>query len=128
MNLARLKKTELVWRLTHRCVHRHTYIEHPECAPSTTGRLGHLDIETTSTGFKADAGHILSWCIKPDGDDNIIFDVITAADIKKADMAIGDEDRRVMKSLAKAILEFDTLTVHYGTDWRFDIPFIRTRA
>jgi uncharacterized protein YprB with RNaseH-like and TPR domain len=112
-----------------RCKHRHTANEHPQCFMN--GKLideaqwwkqvktGYLDIETTQ--FNAAYGYMLSWAIKDRDSGEILSDGITRKDI-----ASGHFDRRIVKSLLKAMEEFDCVVTYYGTG--FDIPFIRTRA
>lgn len=124
--LHRLTKAEIVWLSSHYCTtHRHTYLSHYNCylaEQPNTERVGILDIE--SSNLKADYGIILTWCIKPLGKDEIIYDVISAEDIKVGRK--GDEDRRVVTNLITEMREFDTVIGYYSK--RFDLPFIRTRA
>jgi uncharacterized protein YprB with RNaseH-like and TPR domain len=125
----RLKKAELVWLATHKCkAHSHTYISHYSCylkeVPSAQERVGFFDIETT--GFDAGFGMMLSWAIKVGGEKKIYHDVITADDMEKC--RLGDEDKRIVRSCVEKILTFDRVVTHYGNDFRFDAPFLRTRA
>ena len=125
----RLKKAELVWLATHKCkAHSHTYLTHYSCylkeCPEAKERIGFFDIETT--GFDAGFGMMLSWAIKVGGEKTIYKDVITTEDIEKG--RLGDEDKRIVKSCVKHILTFDRIVTHYGNDFRFDGPFLRTRA
>jgi uncharacterized protein YprB with RNaseH-like and TPR domain len=112
-------------------------------------KWGYFDIETT--GFKANFGHMLSWAMyvpntvgseyaytrtapltydlgngygEVDAHENgeVFYDVITrgeAIDPKKF-------DKRITKSLLKAIDSVDIVVGYYST--RFDVPFVRTRA
>lgn len=85
-------------------------------------RVGYLDIEATH--LKADFGFILSWCIKAAGVDRIDYSVITKDEIEKYKF-----DKRVVRELLETMRDrYDILYAHYGGDWRFDIPYIRTRA
>lgn len=122
----RLKKAEIIWRATHTCRHRHSYLDHPACYeqehPDQT-RRGFLDIEASN--LSADFGIVLTWCIKKHKGE-IICDQITKKDIETA--RSGDEDKRVVSSLIQALGEFDEIVTFYGNDYRFDVPFIRTRA
>ena len=59
LNLARMKKQDLVYLATHRCEHRHLFLEHPDCYTVTPPRVGFFDIETTA--FDAGFGILLSW-------------------------------------------------------------------
>jgi|WetSurMetagenome_2_1015567.scaffolds.fasta_scaffold00807_27 uncharacterized protein YprB with RNaseH-like and TPR domain len=112
-----------------RCKHRHTEIEHPQCFMNgkliddaqwwKQVRTGYLDIETTR--FDAVFGYMLSWSIEDRESGKVLSDGITRADINS-----GHFDRRIVKSLLKAMEQFDCVVTYYGTG--FDIPFIRTRA
>tara|TARA_R100000687_G_scaffold44621_1_gene36256 strand:+ start:472 stop:1218 length:747 start_codon:yes stop_codon:yes gene_type:complete len=81
--------------------------------------LGYLDIE--STGLKANVDIMLSWAIKTRDKDEVKSDVI-----RKSEVFNGKYDYRIMKSLIKALKEYDLIFTYYGTG--FDIPFMRTRA
>ena len=128
MNLHRLRKDVLVWMATHTCkAHRHAYITHPTCyekeQPRGKEKLAFVDIEASN--LDADFGMILSWCVKADG--GIIHsDVLTLADINE--FKVGYEDYRVVASLIGTLSMFDRIVTHYGNDFRYDIPFIRTRS
>tara|TARA_R110002050_G_scaffold41798_6_gene101043 strand:+ start:2172 stop:2918 length:747 start_codon:yes stop_codon:yes gene_type:complete len=82
-------------------------------------RLGYLDIE--STGLKANIDIMLSWAIKTRDTNEVVGDVI-----KKSEVFNGSYDKRIMKSLIKALDKYDLIFTYYGTG--FDIPFMRTRA
>lgn len=117
----RLSKKEIVWLSQHRCKHRHTYLDHYSCyleEVKPKERIGYLDIECSN--LNADYGIIFSYCIKPRGDDNILYRVITKGELKKC------LDREVVKSLINDISQFDRIVTFYGT--KFDIPFCRTKA
>lgn len=125
MNIARLRKDEIVWLANHRCLaHNHTFLTHYTCYlkenPSKI-RIGYLDLECSH--LKADIGILLTWCIKREGG-AILEGSITRSDIRKAKK--GDEDRRVVRECVEALNEFDIVVTYYGS--RFDIPFLRTRA
>lgn len=121
----RLKKEEIVWLSTHRCKHKHTYLEHYNCYiqdnPSTE-RVGFYDIETTN--LDANFGIILTYYIKTAGEDQYSIGVIKKRDIMNA--KAGDEDKVVVQNLVRDLSKFDTLVGYYSS--RFDMPFIRTRA
>jgi len=108
----------------HRCPHRHTYIEHQDCYEGIPQRIGFFDIETTA--FDAGFGILLSYAIKGGGKDKIFSDAITLDDIRKS--KAGDEDLRLVKNCVRDLSQFDRIVTHYGNDYRFDVPFIRTRA
>ena len=84
-------------------------------------RVGYLDIEASN--LNADFGFILSWCIKDNDSKKVYQGVINRADILSYKF-----DKRVVEELLKTMEEFDVLYAHYGSDYRFDFPFIRTRA
>lgn len=125
--LHRLKKAELLYLATHRCRHGHRYLNHYACFQTEQHpqpKLGFFDIETF--GLDAAFGIAMSYSIKPLGEDDILGDVMTLADIRRS--RAGDEDRRLVTACIRDMQKFDTLVTHYGNDWRFDVPFIRTRA
>jgi uncharacterized protein YprB with RNaseH-like and TPR domain len=84
-------------------------------------RVGYLDIEATN--LNADFGIILSWFIKKEGRNEYDSSVITRDEILSYKF-----DYRVVKELLAALDNYDVLYVHYGSDRRFDIPYIRSRA
>jgi uncharacterized protein YprB with RNaseH-like and TPR domain len=111
-----------------RCIHRHTIDSHPNCFRKGLIkredwwhdlRIGYLDIEASN--LKANWGIMLSWCIKPRGEKDIIESVITKDEIFNYNF-----DYRVTGELMDAMTDFDILVTYYGTG--FDIPFMRTRA
>jgi uncharacterized protein YprB with RNaseH-like and TPR domain len=119
--VARLSKQDIVWLSNHRCKHSCTYLEHYNCYQNeikNTEKMGFLDIETSN--LKADFGIMLSYCIKEENSDNMLFDVIT-----KKDMENG-LDKRIVQGCINDMGKFDRVATYYGTG--FDIPFIRTRA
>lgn len=122
VNLAQLKKDEIVKLYNGRCSHGHRYLEHYGCYiaenKNTKLRIGFLDIETSN--LSADFGIILCYCIKVFQQRTILGKVITKADLETV------LDKNVVKQLIEDMKEFDLLITYYGT--KFDIPFIRTRA
>ena len=84
-------------------------------------RVGYLDIECTH--LKGNFGYILCWYIKAAGRNKFYKSVITKEEILNHEF-----DRRVVRELLEAMQGFDLLWTHYGSDWRFDLPYIRTRA
>lgn len=118
-----------------RCKHRHTIDEHPACfaqaevvdrRPVKTPwfeesgmRMGYLDIE--SDGLKADFSTMLSWAIKPKGQNKVVTDVIT-----KKDIFDGDIDKRLIESILDEMSKYKIIVTYYGTG--FDIPYIRAKA
>jgi len=84
-------------------------------------RVGYFDIETTH--LKANFGIILVWCIKPQGKKEIDEAVITREELLE-----GMDDKRIIEELLKTFEKYDILYTHYGSHYRFDIPFVKTRA
>jgi uncharacterized protein YprB with RNaseH-like and TPR domain len=120
--IPKMKKAEILELHRWRCKHGCTGLEHYNCwlreNPSEE-KIGFLDIEASN--LKANFGIMLSYCIKPLGSDDILFDVM-----KKRDFTKGILDKRVVTNCIKDMLKFQKLIGHYSS--RFDIPFIRTRA
>lgn len=118
----------LIWLEEHTC-NRHNviYLHHPNCYyreyPNTdfVEKLGFLDIEATN--LKANFGVVICWCIKPNKAKKIIERCVTPKE-----MRAGIRDENVIRELAPAMRKFDRLVVHYGTDRKFDLPFLRSRA
>lgn len=84
-------------------------------------RVGYLDIEASD--LNADIGMMLTAAIKPAGK----REVWTTC-IKKSEIFDYTHDKRIVEELLKALNDYDVIYTHYGSDARFDIPFIRTRA
>ena len=122
VNISGFKKDELIKMSTQKCVHGHTYLEHPNCyllEKNKDKKIGYLDIETG--GFKANFDYMLTWCIKTLGKEEYYFDVISREDILSYTF-----DKNILKELINGLKNYDTIVTYYGT--KFDIPFIRTRA
>ena len=122
--VAKIKKKDLIWLSLHKCKHRHSFLEHYECflkeMPRQEERIGFLDIEASQ--LNADFGFILCYAIK-ERKGPIILRVATPKEIRS-----GEPDKRILKQFVTDARTFDRLVVYYGTDHRFDIPFLRTRA
>lgn len=123
----RLTKDEIVWLASHTCkTHHHTYLTHYSCyikEQPEKDRIAIIDIETSN--LKGDYGTILTWALKPLGKKDIIYGVISKADIRKGGPT-GTEDKRVTAELIAAMSNFDKVIGYFSK--RFDLPFIRTRA
>ena len=85
-------------------------------------RVGYLDIEATN--LNADFGMMLCWYIKAAGTDTYYSSCVTSKEMTPK----GVRDKRVVGDLLDAMQNFDVLYAHYGSDRRFDFPYIRTRA
>lgn len=110
-------------RKEYTCQHGHSGITHPNCYVSELGiqeRKGCLDIE--ASGLKADFGIALSWCIKESGRDYRVYDHVTQEDFKN-----GILDARIIDTLMTEMWKYDRIITHYGSNFRFDLPFIRAR-
>lgn len=123
----RLTKAEIVWLGSHTCeAHRHTFLTHYNCylkEQPERESVAVFDIETTD--FKADRGHILSYCIKPIGKDKILSGVVNKVDIQKGHKTY-DEDRRIVEKCVEELSKFNKVVGYYSK--RFDLPYIRARA
>lgn len=121
MNLANLKKAELVRMANWRCEHRHSGLEHPQCYFAAHGggeRVAFFDIETSD--LKANWGIMWSYCLKPDGKP-VISNVIRPDEVRN-----GTYDKRLCRELVDDLWKFDRVIGHYMC--RFDLPFVRTRC
>ena len=127
-NFNTLLKEDMLWLFTNKCfAHNRRYTEHPQCflkeyadRIGTRESVGFLDIEATN--LHADFGYILCYSLKPlDGE--IIRKSVTPQDIRSYVF-----DLNVMKQFLKDIEPFTRLVGFYSKDYRFDIPFLRTRA
>lgn len=127
INFNRLLKDEIVWLYNHVCRHRHRYSEHPQCfleeykdRISTTEKVGFLDIEATN--LQADFGYILCYSLK-ELDGELKHRSVTPEELRAYVF-----DKKVMKQFLEDIESFDRLVGFYSKDYRFDVPFLRTRA
>lgn len=119
----RLKKDEIVWLGTHRCRHRHTYLEHYNCfieENPTKSKIGFFDIETSN--LAADFGIMLCYCIKEAGTDTIYHGVLKSNEARHET----SPDKRIVSHCINDLLKFDLIYTFYGS--KFDLPFLRTRA
>lgn len=83
-------------------------------------KIGFLDIE--ASGLKATFGYMFSYCIK-ELDGELIANRVTKHEILGYDF-----DRRLMEDVCNDLRKFDRVVVQYGSDYKFDLPFLRTRA
>lgn len=123
----RLTRQQLEWLATHTCkAHRVSYLEHYNCFvrenPAESPwheSIGYFDIETT--GLKADFHYVLSYAILDNDTKKIWGRTLTSKEILN-----GTFDKKLLKELITNLNRFDRIVVHYGSDYRFDIPFVRT--
>ena len=125
--IKRINKREVEWLALHNCRHGHDYLTHYQCyldeRPDNSPyveKIGHLDIEASN--LNADFGYMLSYAIKEDGG-KILGRALRPKEIKD-----GLFDRNLIEEMVTDIKKFHRVTVFYGGDHRFDLPFIRTRA
>lgn len=83
-------------------------------------RIGFADIEASN--LDADFGIAYTYCIK-ELDGKILKRKIELDDLHK-----GLYDKNLIQHFIDDCENFDRLIFHYGTNRRFDIPFLRTRA
>ena len=111
-------------RLKYLCIHGHNGLAHPKCFDKKNGpvpeRIGFADIE--SSNLRASFGIVYSYCIK-EKDGPMIARSVTLQDLHK-----GEYDKNLMRKFIEDAEQFDRLIFHYGSDMRFDIPFLRTRC
>jgi len=111
-------------RRLYSCQHRHNGLRHPKCYERENGikeRIGCLDIE--AGGLKANVDIMLSWAIKTFDKDEIWYDNVTPQSLNN-----GIRDSKILGTLVDKMWDYDRIVTHYGANFRFDIPFIRTRA
>jgi uncharacterized protein YprB with RNaseH-like and TPR domain len=130
-NLFTLRKDELHWLMSHNCKHGHSYLEHIQCfeqegGPAIKGciipeeTIGFFDIEASN--LNADFGYIISYCMKEmDGD-------ISGYCISPKEVKDHTFDKNLVQEMLKDFKRFDRIVVYFGSNWRFDVPFTRTRA
>ncbi len=126
VNLNRMNKAEMLWLVNHRCKHGHKYISHFNCflkENQVEERIGYLDIEASN--LKANFGIVLTWAIKDGLSDYIYYDHLTNKDVTKFPET---EDRRILETCVETIREFDRIVTHYGGDFQYDNPYLRTRC
>lgn len=106
---------------THRCRHRHLYLQHPQCYidENPLKRVeGYLDIETSN--LRADYGICYCYCMKVRGKKEIYERVITKRELHTC------LDKKVVQQFIVDLGRFDKTYGYYSS--RFDLPFMRTRA
>lgn len=119
-----MTQQELRDRQKFRCVHGHTGIVHPRCYDrqnkKPVERIGFADIEASN--LNATFGICYTYCIK-ELDGELIKRTISLQDLHS-----GQYDRNLIKQFIEDAFTFDRLVFHYGTDRKFDLPFLRSRA
>jgi uncharacterized protein YprB with RNaseH-like and TPR domain len=84
-------------------------------------RIGFLDIE--SSNLNASFGYVFTYCIKELDNPKILERTVTRKDIHNKIF-----DKRIMEQLIKDFKNFDRIVVYWGKNYRFDIPFLRSRC
>lgn len=123
LNVANLKKSEIVKRSNYHCKHGHDGLAHDKCyneEHGATERVGYFDIETFGMGFNADAGWILTYCLL--SEEGILYSGFATPKELLSDIP----DKRLIKDLCEDLKHFDRIITYYGK--RFDAPYVRTRA
>jgi len=123
MDLENLTKTEILRLSKWRCIHGHSALVHPNCYRDKLGKenkIGFADIEASN--LTATFGIAYTYCIK-ELDGKIIKRAISLDDLYTANY-----DRNLIAQFIEDSKLFTHLIWHYGTDRRFDVPFLRTRA
>jgi uncharacterized protein YprB with RNaseH-like and TPR domain len=125
--LHQLSKKEYKNRLNFRCVHRHNGLpikgEHPNCYDQATGQvenIGFLDIE--SSNLTASFGIVYCYALvgmtgKP-----------YSRTVTLKELETEQYDAKLLEDFIEKVKGYTRLIVHYGSDYKFDIPFLRTRA
>ena len=106
MILTKLNYQQLQDALRFKCHHGHSGLSHPTCYEKEKNikeKIGFIDLEFF--GLNANFGIVLTWAIKPENSDKVLFDVITSKD---------KTDKRIVASCIKAMHGFDRLVGHYA--------------
>lgn len=124
LNVASIKKAELIKMDNFRCVHSKSGLEHPNCYKTERAayepKVGYLDIEGFGMGFAADTGCVMTYCILSE-DGELISNKVTPEELISDDI-----DKRLMKDMCNDLRKFDRIVTYYGK--RYDVPFLRTRS
>lgn len=122
---SRWDQEEIDKRTNYKCIHHHNGISHKNCYDKENGyqeRKVFLDIETG--GLDAAFDIVYCFVLRSISDPEVYYtEAITENDRKN-----GLADKRVLGNLCDALWHYDRIVTHYGSNWRFDIPFVRTRC
>jgi uncharacterized protein YprB with RNaseH-like and TPR domain len=125
LNFARMKKEEIIWMANHRCLaHGIRYIEHPACwtrEHPDQQKVGFIDVETSQ--LTADWGIVLCVSILPSEGDKAFLRTVT-----KKELYSDSIDKALLIDTINEMRKYDRLIGYYSSNYRFDIPFLRTRA
>lgn len=107
-----------------RCVHNHNGLVHPRCFDRQNKKnediIGFADIEASN--LNANWGVVYTYAIKP------LNKPAIARTISLQDLHKGLFDKPLITQFIEDCGAYTRLIWHYGTDRRFDVPFLRTRA
>ena len=129
LNLRAMNKTQLLYLMENKCRHSMAYVTHPNCFlkehPDGAGvlkpeKIGFIDIEATS--LNASFGYMMAYCLLPEKGK------LVARSISPGDVRCYDFDKHLIAQFVKDIEPYDRLVGYYSKDYRYDIPFLRTRA
>lgn len=126
IKLSRFKKSEIAWMESHRCRHRHRYTDHISCYLEdikAKEKKAYFDIETFTSGFNADRGLLLCYCLLDAESGEILGRSITPKEIFDRK---GGRDKRLVAECVEDIKQFDRIYTWFGSN--FDIPWLRARA
>lgn len=122
----RMRKDEIV-KLSHwRCRHSHTGLSHYSCwlkEHPETERIGIIDGEMSN--LKADFGMVICYDILNLKTNEHISRIVTKEELFDTSC---DPDFNLIQDCVRDMMKFDRLIGFYSGDYRFDIPFFRTRA
>lgn len=130
LNLNRLKKADILKMFNYRCEHGHNGLEHPSCFKKNYpeaynmiyGRMCWFDIEATGVD-NAEFDIMISYSIL-DEDGNVLGRTIREDEIRDWHVF----DKALVKDCIKDLDKYDTIVCYYSGDYRYDLPFLRTRA
>lgn len=124
--IGRLRKQDIIKLSKNHCkAHNISYLRHWECYLKESpdlDRIGIIDIEASN--LKADFGIMLCYAIFDLKTGKILTNSITKKDLQDR----GVLDKNLVKKCIDDMSKFTKLIGYYSGDYRFDIPFIRTRA
>lgn len=124
----KLTQTEIDKKSDFRCKHGHNGFSHPKCYATDNRiieKIGFADIEASN--LKATFGIVYTYCIKAEDTEKEKGKMIKRT-ISVKDLYNGIFDKNLLLQFIEDAQEFDRLIFHYGGDFQFDLPFLRTRA
>ena len=123
----RLTKKEISWLNDHTCRHGHTYLHDYNCflrddpkESPFSENIGFLDIE--ATGLKGNWDFMLCYSLENRAGNK------QGRKLTQNEILTYEFDKNLVQELIRDMKKFHRLVVYYGGDYKYDIPFIRTRA